>query len=197
MVIVDVQRGQTLSLRFTRSLPVTGQVVQAIAVDALNNKWAGTKEGISVLSPDGLRLLKFYSVASTNGKLMSNDIQSLAIDQKRGAVYIGTERGLSSLEIEAVQAARSYTTLEFGPNPFIIPSDDRLVVRNLVSNSSIRILSISGALIREFQAQGAGRAFWDGLDSKGEYVPSGIYFVVAYAENGNQLSTGKIAVVRR
>lgn len=197
MVIVSQQRGQTLSLRFTRALPVTGQVIQAIAVDALNNKWVGTKEGISVLSPDGLRLLRFYSVASTNGKLMSNDIQSLAIDQQRGVVYIGTERGLTSLEIEPVQAARSYTTLEFGPNPYIIPSNDRLVVRNLIANSFIRILSVSGGLITEFQAQGGGRAFWDGQDAKGEYVPTGIYIVVAYAENGNQLSTGKIAVVRR
>ena len=49
----------------------------------------------------------------------------------------------------------------------------------------------------EFKAQGGGRAFWDGRDMKGEVVQSGVYFVVAFAENGNQTITGKIAVVRR
>lgn len=194
---VTDSRNQTITPRYTKPLAVAGQVVQAIAIDALNNKWIGTKEGIAVLSPDGVQLLQFYSVASTNGKLVSNDIRALAIDQQRGLIYIGTERGLSSLEIAAVQAVRSYVTLEFGPNPYIIPSNDRLVIRNLVSNSSIRILSVNGALMSEFPAQGGGRAFWDGRDSNEDLVPSGIYFVVAYAENGNQLTTGKIAVVRR
>ncbi len=194
--VVD-SRNQTLAATYTKPLAVAGQIVQAIAVDALNNKWVGTKDGIVVLSPDGIQVLQFHSTATTNGKLISNDIRALAIDQKRGVIYIGTERGLSTLEIAPVQAARSYTALEFGPNPYLIPSAGRLVIRNLVSNSSIRILSVNGSLVSEFPAQGGGRAFWDGRDSNGDFVPSGIYFVIAYAENGNQLTTGKIAVVRR
>jgi ligand-binding sensor domain-containing protein len=182
---------------YFKPLSLAGQIVQAIAVDAMNNKWVGTREGLAVLSPDGVQLLQFYNVASTNGKLLSNDIRALAIDQKRGILYIGTEKGLSSLEIPAVQTARSYTTLEFGPNPFLVPSDNPLVIQNLVSNSSVRILTVAGALVHEFPAQGGGRAFWDGRNAQGEFVPSGIYFVVAYTENGNQRTTGKIAVVRR
>ncbi|MCI0706056.1 MAG: hypothetical protein L0Y80_01045 [Ignavibacteriae bacterium] len=180
-----------------RPLPVIGQSIQAIAVDAINNKWVGTREGIHVLSPDGVQLLNSYTVASTQGKLLSDDIRSLAIDQQRGILYIGTEKGLSSLEIPAVQASRSYTTLEFGPNPYRLPSAEQLVIRNLAANSSVRIMTVSGRVVREFPAQGGGRAFWDGRNSDGELVPTGIYFVVAYTENGTQLTTGKIAVVRR
>lgn len=182
---------------YFRPLAVAGQIVQAIAVDAVNNKWVGTREGIAVLSPDGVQLLQFYNVASTGGRLLSNDIRALAIDQKRGIIYIGTERGLNSLEIPPVQTARTYTTLEFGPNPFIIPDNGQVTIRNLMANSSIRILTVAGAVVTEFSAQGGGRAFWDGRNSSGELVPTGIYFVVAYTENGNQLTTGKIAVVRR
>jgi len=179
------------------SFPLRGQVVQAIAVDAINNKWVGTKEGVIVVNPDGTQLIAQYSVLSTNGKLVDDDVRSIAIDQQRGIAYFGTEKGLSSLEILPVRTARSFSTLEFGPNPFLIPADRALTIRPLVEDCAVKILSVKGALIAEFKAQGGGRAFWDGKDSSGEFVASGVYFVVAFAENGNQIGTGKIAVVRR
>ena len=88
------------------SYPLQEQVIQSIAVDALNNKWIGTKEGIFVVNSDGTQLLQSYTVASTNKQLLSNDVRSIAIDQKRGIAYFGTEQGLSSLAIVAVQTSR-------------------------------------------------------------------------------------------
>jgi ligand-binding sensor domain-containing protein len=179
------------------SFPLRGQSVQAIAVDAVGNKWVGTKEGVIVLTPDAIQLLTQYSVLSTAGKLVDDDVRSIAIDQRRGIIYFGTEKGLSSLEITPVQTARSFSSLEIGPNPYVIPGSQPLTIRNLVPESSIKIVSVNGALISEFQAQGGGRAFWNGQDVTGQLVPSGVYFVVAFAENGNQIITGKVAVVRR
>ena len=181
----------------TAYIPLLGQTIQAIAVDAVNNKWAGTKEGVNVLNSDGTQLLAQYSVLTTNGKLVSDDIRSIAFDQKRGIVYFATEKGLSSLEVFPVQAARTMTSLEVGPNPFVVPSVIPLTIRNLAAESTIKILSTNGTLVCEFKAQGGGRAFWDGRNKQGDVVQSGIYFVVAYTENGTQTSTGKIAVVRR
>lgn len=179
------------------SFPLRGQVIQAIAVDAINNKWVGTKEGVIVMNPDATQVLAQYTVLSTNGKLVDNDVRSIAFDQKRGIVYLGTEKGLSTLEVMPVQTVRSLTSLEVGPNPFLVPADKPLAIRNLAAQSSIKIISTDGTLISEFKAQGGGRAFWDGRDVHGKVVPSGIYFVVAFAENGSQTSTEKIAVVRR
>lgn len=181
----------------TSYIPLHGQTIQAIAVDAVNNKWVGTKEGVNVLNADGTLLLAQYSLLTTNGKLVGDDIRSIAFDQKRGIVYFGTEKGLSSLEVFPVQAARTMTSLDFGPNPFMVPSVMPLTIRNLAAESTIKILSTNGTLVREFKAQGGGRAFWDGRNRQGDLVQSGIYFVVAYTENGTQTSTGKIAVVRR
>jgi hypothetical protein len=178
-------------------IPLHGQTIQAIAVDAVNNKWAGTKEGVDVLNSDGTQLLTQYSVLTTKGKLVGDDIRSIAFDQKRGIVYFGTEKGLSSLEVFPVQAGRTMTSLDVGPNPFVVPSATPLTIRNLAAESSIKILSTNGALVCEFKAQGGGRAFWDGRNRQGDLVQSGIYFLVAYTENGTQTSTGKIAVVRR
>ena len=179
------------------SYPLREQVIQAIAVDGENNKWVGTKEGLFVVNADGTQLLQQYTVNSTNGKLLDNDIRSLAIDQQRGILYIGTEKGLSGLGIPATQAVRSYATLRVAPNPFLVPSDQPAEIRDLVPDSYLKILTVEGTLVKEFRAQGAGRAFWDGLDVKGDLVGTGIYFIVAFAENGDQVGTGKIAVIRR
>jgi ligand-binding sensor domain-containing protein len=179
------------------SFPLREQVVQSIAVDAVNNKWIGTKEGVFVVNADGTQLLQSYTVASTNKRLLSNDVRTINIDQKRGIIYFGTEQGLSSLSIEAVQTNRSYSELQVGPNPFILPSDQPLIIRNLVVNSTIKILTVSGSVVTQFEAQGGGRAFWDGRDKKGTFVSSGIYFIAAYSENGSQTVTGKVAVIRK
>ena len=183
--------------RKTSVFPLREQSIQTIAVDAVNNKWVGTKEGVFVLSPDGTQLLQQYDVLSTDGRLADNDVRAIAIDQKRGIVYMGTEKGLSSLPITSVETARNYSTLEFGPNPYTLPNDEQLTIMNLVANSTIKILNVTGSLVSQFKAQGGGRAFWDGRDVSGALVSSGVYFVVAFSENGNQLTTGKVAVIRK
>jgi len=188
-----------LSPRTSRypSQPLREQSIQAIAVDAVNNKWVGTKEGVFVVSPDGTQLIAQYTVASTFGKLLDNDVRSIAIDQRRGIVYLGTEKGLSALRIAAVQTKATFSTLEFGPNPYLVPSSELLVIRGLVENASIKIMTPSGSLVKEFRAQGGGRAFWDGTDERGNTVASGVYFVIASADNGASAVTGTVAVVRR
>jgi ligand-binding sensor domain-containing protein len=181
---------------FTTLYQLREQVIQTIAVDGMNNKWVGTKEGIFVVNADGTQLLHSYTVASTNKQLLSNNILSIAIDSKRGVAYFGTEQGLSSLAIDAVQTSRTFSELECGPNPYIIPNDQPLIIRNLVANSTIKILTVSGSVVKQFDAQGGGRAFWYGRDKKEALVPSGIYFIFASAGNGSQTIIGKVAVIR-
>ena len=182
--------------RHFSSFPLREQSIQAIAIDAVNNKWVGTKEGVFVMNGDATQILQQYTVSSTGGKLVDNDVRAIAIDQQRGRAYLGTEKGLSSIEIAPVSTARSFATIRVAPNPFKVPSGTPLEIRNLVSESFIKILAVDGSLMTEFRAQGGGRAFWDGTDSFGNLVGSGIYFVVAYAQNGDQVGSGKIAVIR-
>ncbi|HTP13495.1 MAG TPA: two-component regulator propeller domain-containing protein, partial [Bacteroidota bacterium] len=182
---------------FMSSFPLREQSIQAIAVDALNNKWIGTKQGVFVVNPDGTQLLNQYTVLSTGGRLVDDDVRAIAVDQHRGIVYVGTQKGLSALQIAAVQSLRSYTTIQVAPNPYVLPSSLPLTINNLVSSSTIKILTVNGMLMTQFAAQGAGRAFWDGKDSRGSYVPSGIYYIVAFTENGNKVANGKVAVVRK
>jgi len=195
MIIINDPLNPTRSI--VSRLPLRGQSIQAIAVDAVNNKWVGTKEGIVVVNSDATAVLAQYTVLSTNGKLVGDDIRSIAYDQKRGFMYFGTEKGLSSLEVAPVQTLRALSFLDVGPNPFLVPSVTPLTIRNLAAETFIKIISMSGGLVSQFKAQGGGRAFWDGRNTHGDIVSSGVYFVVAFADNGNQTGTAKIAVVRR
>ncbi len=197
LLLINEPRSPKATNSTVSVFPLRGQVIQAIAVDALDNKWVGTKEGVMVVNPDGTQLLAHYSVLTTGGKLIDDDIRALAIDQRRGVVYIGTEKGLSSLEILPVKTERTLSSLEIAPNPYHLPAASHLTVRNLMEESSVKVLSVDGRVIREFRAQGGGRAFWDGKDEQGAYVASGVYFIVAYAENGNEVGTAKVAVVRK
>jgi len=155
------------------------------------------QSGVAVLSPDGTSLVAEYNVGNTNGKLVDNNVLSIAFDEKKGIVYFGTSKGLSSLEIPAIGTVEKMSTLEIGPNPFILPDQSSVTIKGLADNTTIKILTISGRLIKEFAAQGGGRAFWDGTDFRGNSVGSGVYIIVAFADNGNQVSTAKVAVLRR
>jgi ligand-binding sensor domain-containing protein len=177
--------------------PLNGIFINCIAVDPLNQKWVGTTEGVVVLSPDGTQLVATYTVENTDGKLLDNNVKSIAIDGKTGTVYFGTLNGLASLTTTAAEPKESFDKLVVSPNPYLVPSDVALTVDGLVASSTLKILSIDGRLIKEVRTPGGRIGFWDGTDTKGETVATGVYLIVGYSEDGSKVGTGKVAVVRR
>jgi sugar lactone lactonase YvrE len=180
-----------------RYIPLNGVVVNSIGVDALNQKWVGTTEGAILLSSDGTQVLASYTVENTNGKLIDNDVKSVAIDNITGTVYFGTVNGLASLTTAGAAPQASFDRLLVSPNPYLIPNSVSLTVDGLVANSQLKILSIDGHLVRDMRTPGGRLGFWDGRNDEGEYVPSGIYVIVAFSETGDQVQNAKVAVVRR
>ena len=172
------------------------QTINCIAVDALNQKWVGTNAGLLLVNSDGSELLGTYT--TTNSALLSDDIISLAIDQNTGTVYAGTNSGVTSFKTPAEKPLESFSDLFFYPNPFIIDNSGKLLtIEGLVKNSDIKILTVSGKLVRQFVSPGGRVAYWDGRDESGNLVASGIYLVVAYDTEGNNVTTGKVAVLRK
>jgi ligand-binding sensor domain-containing protein len=182
-------------LKISSSFSVRQQTINAIAVDPLNQKWIGSNEGLFLLSSDGTQLLA--SLNSKNSPLLSDIIESLAIDPKTGRVYVGTESGLTSFDTPSISPVESFNGLNIYPNPLIIKDGNQLVtIDGLVRNTDIKIMSISGKLIREFSSPGGRVAYWDGKDNDGKIVSTGIYIVIAFDQEGNSVETGKIAVLR-
>lgn len=184
------------ALKITSVFSLRQQSINCLAVDAINRKWVGTNEGLIVTSSDGTSLLETFD--SKNSPLLADQIKSLAIDEKNGIVYAAVDGGLTAFYTTALAPNTSFASIETAPSPFLIGgAASLLTIDGLVKDSDIKILSISGNLIREFSSPGGRIAFWDGKNNDGKFVNSGVYLIVAYDKEGNSVATGKVAVVRQ
>jgi ligand-binding sensor domain-containing protein len=195
-IIVD-PANPTRSQSIAAYKPRDGENVTAIAVDPLNQKWVATSAGVSLWSSDGTQQLAFYSVENTDGKIIDNNIRSIAIDPKTGTVYFATPYGLSSLTTPAAQPVESFDKLMVYPNPYRLPNAVPLTVDGFEKDAWMKILALDGTLVREIRTPGGRLAYWDGRDDNGGLVASGIYMIVGYTESGTQTGKGKVAVIRQ
>ncbi len=178
-------------------IPLRGLTVNAIASDPINRKWVGTNQGLFLMSSDGTQAIELFQ--STNSPLLSDDIKSIAINDKTGQVYVGTDFGLMVLETTTKTPVQSFEELTVFPNPFIVGNSysTPVTIDGLIKNSSIKILTVDGELITEFITSGGRQSTWDGRDQQGNFVSSGIYIIVAYDEEVNNVTTGKVAVFNK
>lgn len=171
------------------------QSINAMVVDPLNQKWVGTNEGLLLVNSDGSRLIATFT--TKNSALLSDQIRSLAIDENAGILYVGTDNGLISFETPYIEPLESFDELFVFPNPFIIKDNSKLLtIDGLIKDTNIKVLDVSGYLITEFSSPGGRTAYWDGTDLQGKLVNSGVYIIMAFDIEGNNVTTGKVAVLR-
>jgi ligand-binding sensor domain-containing protein len=182
-------------LRISSVFTLRQQSINAIAVDPLNQKWVGTNEGLLLVNSDGTRLLATFT--SQNSALLSNIIRSIAVDENKGIVYVGTDEGLTSFETPYIKPLESFDKLFVFPNPFKLNGGNNLLtIDGLIRDTDIKILTISGTLVNEFSSPGGRTAYWDGKNAEGNLVGTGVYIIVAFDTEGNNVITGKVAVLR-
>lgn len=186
----------TPTSRISTVLGLRQQTITDIKVDPLNQKWVGTMQGLFHLSEDGTVVINSYN--TENSPIPSNEIKSLAIDKTNGIIYIGTDFGLSALKTTSVTPRESFDELFVYPNPVIVnnSSNQNITIDGLIANSTIKVLTISGKLVREIVTPGGRVGFWDAKDMDGNLVPSGIYLIVAHDEDGSNISKAKVAILR-
>lgn len=182
------------NLKVSNVFTLTQQSVNCMAVDALNQKWIGTNEGLILVNSDGSSLLAAYN--TKNSALLSDQIISLAVDANSGIVYAGTNNGITAFKTSAEKPQTEFTSISVYPSPFrLTAGQNQLTIKGLVKDSDIKILTISGKLVRQISSPGGNIASWDGRNQKGELVSSGVYIIVAYDKEGNNVVTGKVAVL--
>ncbi|HSP88477.1 MAG TPA: two-component regulator propeller domain-containing protein, partial [Ignavibacteriaceae bacterium] len=183
-------------LRITSVFSLRQQTITALIVDPLNQKWVGTKQGLHLINSDGTSLLATFN--TKNSALLSDEITSLAIDENSGTIYVGTDnRGLTSFKTTSVSPNESFDELFAYPNPFILNNQNNIItIDGLIRDTDIKILTINGKLVKQFTTPGGRVALWDGRDDLGSLVQSGIYFIVAFDQEGNNVAKTKIAILR-
>jgi hypothetical protein len=173
------------------------QFINDIDYDALDQKWVATNTGVYVISKDGSTTVTIYN--TSNGFLPSDKVVSIACDRKDGIVYMATEYGITELKTGVKQPVQSFAKLKVFPDPAVLSGSQpvQIHIEGLVANSEVKIFSIDGRLVDQFQAQGGDVAYWNGTDLSGNYLPTGIYIVVAYSSDGSQSSVTKIALIHK
>jgi len=185
------------SIRSDQYFAIRQQTINCIAVDPINQKWFGTTKGVFLMSSDGSRLLANYN--SSNSPLPNDDIKSIAVDEGKGIIYVGTDFGLTEIKTLFVKPNSDFSQLFVYPNPITIDANknSNLIIDGLVEDSEIKILDISGNLVNEFITIGGRTTFWNLRDLDNNYVASGVYIIVAFDSEANQVSQTKVAVIRK
>lgn len=167
-----------------------------IHVDGANRKWIGTRNnGIYLLSEDGQETIHHFTM--DNSPLPSNGIVSIAINDESGEVFIGTYNGIVSFMGNATKPETELdeNKVHAFPNPVRADYSGDISIIGLTFNCDVKIVDAAGFLIYEGVSNG-GEFVWDGRNSKGEKVASGVYYVLAADEEGNEGVATKILIVR-
>ncbi len=173
-----------------------GQTVTSIVVDGGNRKWIGTKgAGLFLATPNGDGVLANYSVE--NSMLISNNIICMAMDQETGELFIGTDKGLVSFKTDAIEGKTDYSNVHAFPNPVRPGYAGDIVVTGLIADSNVKITDMNGNLVAEGKSVG-GQFSWNGKNTYGESVKTGIYFVLASTSQDTNIQSvvTKIMVIR-
>ena len=175
---------------------LSGVDISCIAIDGGNRKWFGTNgNGIYVISNDCLT--QIYHFTTNNSNLLSNNIESIAINEQTGEVFVGTDKGLCSYMSDASSPNSEMTkdNVWAYPNPVKPNYTGRITITGLSFDSDVKIVTANGILVNQGRSNG-GIYTWDGKDQNGQKVASGVYMVETATSDGSKGTVCKIAIVK-
>jgi len=170
------------------SLPVS-----AIAVDGADRKWFGTNQGVWLTSPEGDKILSHFDM--TNSPLVSNQINTIAINGVTGEVFFVTDKGIISYRDAATDGGAKNQEVYAFPNPVKPGYTGPITIAGLVTDANVKITDVTGTLVYETTALG-GEATWNGKNFSGREANSGVYLVFITNSDGSQTAMTKILIVR-
>ena len=169
--------------------------ITAIAIDGGNRKWFGTNgNGVFLISSDNNTQVQHFT--TDNSPLPSDIIMDILVDGSTGRVYFATDKGLCSYLSDATEPATSMTkdNVYAYPNPVNPDYTGPITVVGLTYDAEVKITTANGTLVAEGRSTG-GTFTWDGCDSEGRRVASGVYMVHTSTSSGEKGTVCKIAIV--
>ena len=175
---------------------MSGVYIKDIEIDGANRKWIGTNNnGIYLVSADGQETIHHFT--TENSPLPSDCIESIAINNITGEVFIGTDKGIAGYMSNATTPAEELdkNNIHAYPNPVRADYSGYISITGLTHDCNVKIVDAAGYLINEGYSNG-GQYTWNGRNMRGEKVASGVYYVLTYDSNGKEGVATKILVTR-
>ena len=174
---------------------LNGVSISSIAIDGGNRKWFGSDNaGAFLISADNMKQLQSFT--TSNSKLISDNISYITINPTSGEVFFLSDKGLCSYMSDATEANETMDDDQVYayPNPVTPDYTGLITITGLSFDADVKITAFNGALIAEGRSNG-GMFTWDGCDSNGKRVASGVYMVIKATKNGDKGTVCKIAVI--
>jgi Two component regulator propeller len=169
------------------------EFINSIVVDAANRKWITTaNSGVYLVNENGTEQLKHFT--TENSPLIVNEIKCAAINPMNGEVFFGHDFGIQSYKAEATLASNNCNEVYAYPNPVRPEYAGAIAIKNVFAKSIVKITDMAGNFVVELNSLG-GQALWDGKNSKGERVPTGIYIALVSNEATGKTCKTKIMLI--
>ena len=173
---------------------LAGTDITACVIDKANRKWFGTGgAGIYLIGSDNISQLQHFT--ASNSPLLSDNILALALDEKSGELFIGTDKGLCSYTAPIPSGdGMTKDNVYAYPNPVRPDYAGPITITGLENNADVKILTANGSLVSEGKANG-NQYKWYGLDRDGRRVASGVYMVAVATADGETGVVCKVAII--
>ena len=166
--------------------------VTSISVDNSNRKWVGTmNDGVYLVNENGSQILEHFT--SENSYFPGGNTYKVYAHPLNNKVYIGTQFGLAEYSSYSSPAKEDYSEIYAYPNPVKPDYTGLITITGLMDNSLVKITDSAGNVFHSTRSEG-GMATWDGCNSAGERVKSGVYFVFV-SQNENDQSSGAVTKI--
>ncbi len=170
------------------------QIINDIEIDGANRKWIATNGGgLFLMSEDGTNTI--YAFSSLNSPLFSNQVNTLALNNKTGELYIASEDGIQGFKSTATESHFSFKSLKAYPNPVRENFFGNIAILGMMANSEVKVTDANGVLISNIISEG-GQAVWNGKNLENEFVQPGVYYFFATSEDGYNKAKGKVLIIR-
>lgn len=169
--------------------------ITSICIDGAGRKWFGTSgNGAYLISADNMEQIEHFT--KSNSMLLSDNIESIAVNDATGEVFFGTDRGLCSYMSDATEPAEEMKkdNVWAYPNPVEPDYTGLVTIVGLTLDADVKIVGPAGTLVKSGRSNG-GTFVWDCTDLKGRRVASGVYMVETATSDGKKGTVCKIAVV--
>ena len=174
---------------------LSGVNILSIAIDKANRKWFGTSgSGVYLISSDNIQQLQHFT--TSNSPLLSDDVESIAINDATGEVFFGTTNGLCSYQSDtfAINDNVNKDNVWAYPNPTKPNYTGYINIVGFSLNADVKIVSSNGTLVNQGQNT-SGVYRWNGRDLNGKKVASGIYMAISATQEGEKEVVCKIAII--